>query len=186
MNECEYVFNQTAYERKRNGRGDFNKKRQGGRTIHFPSDNLSRKEKQKLNGEVSNYNLEGRVAWKVFCKWPEDIQREYYARMDQRFNPTAQMFAEAFETSAAAVIQQRRKIGCAFGKKGRKVSDVRGFHEWLYPAEKADTFKEIIESFSETEKEEEQKEPETNAAALYALLTSLAGTGAKMTIELTL
>ena len=36
MKDAEYLFRQTEKERKRIGRGDFNKKRQGGKQIRFP------------------------------------------------------------------------------------------------------------------------------------------------------
>ena len=46
MTDAEYLFRQTSKERKRNGIGDFHKKRGGGKVVRFPSDHLSRKEKK--------------------------------------------------------------------------------------------------------------------------------------------
>ena len=52
MTDEAFVFNQTVRERKATGYGAYHKKRKGGRTIRFPSDNLSRRERQQMNGEV--------------------------------------------------------------------------------------------------------------------------------------
>lgn len=51
MTDEEYLFRQTEIERKRIGYGDRNKKRQGGRYVRLPSDNLSRKERNAMNHE---------------------------------------------------------------------------------------------------------------------------------------
>ena len=51
MNDAEYLFKQTSSERKRIGRGDYNKKRQGGKAIRFPSDHLTKKEIEAMSGE---------------------------------------------------------------------------------------------------------------------------------------
>ena len=43
MTDEEFIFRQISAERKRIGRGDFNKKRKGGRFVRLPSDNLTKK-----------------------------------------------------------------------------------------------------------------------------------------------
>ena len=77
MTDAEFVFNQTSAERKRNGRGAFNKVRQGGKYVRFPSDGLSRKEKAKLNGEVVKYSFVAPLKWEEFRAMPKDIQQNY-------------------------------------------------------------------------------------------------------------
>jgi hypothetical protein len=56
MTDEAFVFNQTVRERKAIGYGAYHKKRKGGRTIRFPSDNLSRRERQQMNGEVVSFD----------------------------------------------------------------------------------------------------------------------------------
>lgn len=56
MTDEAFVFNQTIRERKVTGYGAYHKKRKGGRTIRFPSDNLSRKERQQMNDEVFSFD----------------------------------------------------------------------------------------------------------------------------------
>lgn len=194
-----YVFKQTVSERKRNGIGGYSKKRRGGRVIRFPSDNLSRKERNKMNGEVSSYGMKSPVAWAVFKKWPRDIQIEYFKRLDEEYNPNSEQYAELFGTTQPAVIQHRRnKLGIGFGKRGRKKADPAKWNEFLHGKtdEMPDACVEPIQASVETninapeEGREDLKETAKgtglNNAALYALLTSLAGSGAKLTIEVTL
>ena len=56
MTDEAFVFNQIVRERKATGYGAYHKKRKGGRTIRFPSDNLSRRERQQMNGEVISFD----------------------------------------------------------------------------------------------------------------------------------
>lgn len=58
MTDERFVFQQTNRERAAAGRGDRCKKRQGGKYVRLPSDNLTEKEKRAMNGEVKTYNVQ--------------------------------------------------------------------------------------------------------------------------------
>jgi hypothetical protein len=178
MTDEAYLFKQISCERKRNARGDHNKVRGGGRIVRFPSDNLTRKEKKQLSGEVKTYQMNEPVAWKTFCKWPVEMQTEYLKRLDGLYRPTAAMYAELFGTTASAVAQHRQKIKCQAGRYWGG-ADRKGFAAFCDPK------REETEQ-AEKPKGETASSENLTAASLYALLSALQGSGARLTIEVTI
>lgn len=76
MTDEAFVFNQTVRERKATGYGAYHKKRKGGRTIRFPSDNLTRRERQQMNGEFFPLTLANSTRRRNFrCFRPNTKQR---------------------------------------------------------------------------------------------------------------
>lgn len=172
MNDEEYLFNLTASERKRNGLGTFNEVRQGGRNVRLPSDKLSRKELAKMSEECKTYPMNAPVAWATFKTWPADIRREYFKTLDERYSPTAQMYAEMFGTSAWCVYDMRKTLKYPLGRTAKKEhGDWANFASTTQPAEIQPA---------------EVKAELNNAENIAALLRLLQGTGAKLTIEVTL
>ena len=51
--------------------------------VRMPSDSLSRKERQGLNGEVTTYNIGKPMTWEEYNALPEDIQTMYRKRHGQ-------------------------------------------------------------------------------------------------------
>lgn len=78
MNDIEYMLKRDQREKKSQGRGIYAKK--GGsrsKACRLPSDNLTKKELLKMNGEVVSYNLKGKMEWKQVLKMPKDLAKEY-------------------------------------------------------------------------------------------------------------
>ena len=59
MTDEKFVFVSDVAEKKRTARGSHNKRTHCGRggTVRFPSDNMTRKELSKMNGEVKSYRM---------------------------------------------------------------------------------------------------------------------------------
>lgn len=110
MNDAEYLFRQTSAERKRIGRGDFNKKRQGGKQVRLPSDNLSRKEWEKMNGECKTYDMAKPVAWEYFKLWPADLQRSYLLGLGEKFGIGVAHLADMFHISRCSIYNLMNKL----------------------------------------------------------------------------
>lgn len=72
MTDEAFVFNQTVRERKATWYGAYHKKRKGGRTIRFPSDYLSRRERQQMNGEVFSFDPRKFYTAEEFVKLPAE------------------------------------------------------------------------------------------------------------------
>lgn len=199
MTDEAYVFRQTELERKRIGRGDFNKKRQGGRHVRLPSDNLTNKEWKKMNGEIKTYNMNAPVSWKEFRAWPTDIQREYLMTQMKRYNVGTPEFAYMFGVSETHLQRVRKELGIPAPRGGRRgrvdeagwVRFRRGIDEssadLLPPEETAPAEKCEDQTEAPSEKvDETPDELDEGVLRLAALLTALKGTGAKLTIEVTL
>lgn len=170
MTDEEFLFRQTSIERKKIGRGDYSKKRRGGRNVRLPSDHITQKEWKKMNGEVKSYRLNEPVGWEEFKVWPKDIQREYIQTQVDKFGVGTPELAQMLGISAYTLSDLRRELGIP-GKRGGKRKPVG--EEWL--------------AFVGEEPPENQVcPPGSGVNNLAVLLESLRGTGAKIVIEFTL
>lgn len=173
MTDEEYLFKQTERERKRIGRGDYNKKRQGGRYVRLPSDSLSKKEKEERNGMVTSYNMNKPVKWSEFRKWPADIQKEYLEGITAKYGIRSKRIIEMLGCSINTYYRMCDRIGFHTKRGGRTDVDERGWREFL--GEETPVKLTVDEAMFERDK--------TNVANLIA---SLIGTGAELTIKLVL
>ena len=201
MTDEEYIFRQTSAERKRNGRGDFNKKRKGGRFVRLPSDNLTAKEKRAMNSEVTNYNMNAPVAWADFKKWPQDLACEYIRRLEEAYHVRTDDIARMMGIGTWTLQQHRHKLGCPAAAGGkRKPVDRAGWAKFiganefdpteLPPCVFAESSPVVEEKVELPEKKEENPEPikvdNSSIMNIAILLDALKGSGAKLTIEVTL
>lgn len=87
MSDEEFVYRQDIKEKKATGRGAFHKK--GGsksKKCNFPSDYMTRKEKQALNGEVMSYNPNKFYSYAEFKQLPMEYQIKYINSLLLRYN----------------------------------------------------------------------------------------------------
>lgn len=139
MTDAEYLFKLTERERKRNARGAKNKIKGGGGAVRLPSDNLTKKEREAMNGETVTYL--GIKTWNRGRNLPD-------AAGWQRF-----------------------------------ISKVGGEEEKAAPEEAAPeplTIHDECEAFAREQAEQ------IDAERIAGMLRALIGTGAKVTIEVTL
>lgn len=68
----------------------------------LPSDFMTNKEKQQLNGEVITMDMNKPVAYKAFKLWPADLQKEYLEKLVKEFgvsiNSVAKMMGAPFSS----------------------------------------------------------------------------------------
>ena len=95
MNDAEYLFRQTEIDRKRSSYGDKHKKRQGGRTVRFPSDHLTKKEKEAMNGEVVTYKDKPFYSKEEFQELPDDLQIKWINSVINRYDASIRAISEA-------------------------------------------------------------------------------------------
>ena len=89
MTDPEYLFRQTEKERKKLGYGDKHKKRGGGKTVRFPSDYLTKKERDAMNGEIKTYKKKEFYTWEEFKALPDDLQLKWVNSIINRFGCSA-------------------------------------------------------------------------------------------------
>lgn len=97
MDEAEKIFNQTSYERKRTGYGAYHKK--GGcksKRCSLPSDRLTAKEKEALNGELTTFKLGAPMDWHTFKCMPADLQYDYLKCLRDKYEGRDKDIAEMF------------------------------------------------------------------------------------------
>lgn len=124
MTDEEYVFRSECADRKRVARGSFNKRSHSGKggRVKMPSDYMTKKERDKMNGEVQSYNLNSPMKWAQFKRMPDDIKREYLSAIISKYNPQQAALAEMFGISRNTVCNMFRELGIPF--RGN-VSEVR-------------------------------------------------------------
>ena len=78
LSDEEYVFRQDIREKKSAGRGIYAKKNGSkSRKCTLPSDNLTKRQREKMNGEAMTYDLKKFYSWEAFKSLPVHIQVEY-------------------------------------------------------------------------------------------------------------
>lgn len=138
-----------------------------------------------LNGEVTTYKLNKPVKWATFKKWPGDIRREYIIGLQNKYGASSSMLYKMFGVSQGTYFKEMQRLNIVSGLKP--------------PKEKA-----AWEAFLATAEPEPEETEKPNASApivrmdkdgisfapsfdpVVEMIRSLRGTGAKITIEVTL
>lgn len=213
MTDPEYLFKQTEIERKRIGRGDRNKKRGGGRYVRLPSDNMTKKEREAMNGEIKTYKVKEFYTWKEFEALPDDLQLKWVNSIINRygcsvgaistilFGKSRTMLSGYMGSKGLTKYINKSPMG---RKAGREAMDklAQAFKEWsatqvtcydpnIITGAKNDEIEPQNDEVEENVLEEAPELPKSVAGKadlhnIALLLQSLAGTGAKLTIEVTL
>ena len=120
MNDEKYVFITDCADKKRTARGIHNKRTHNGKggKVLFPSDYLTRKEREAMNGEVKTYVLNRPMRWKEFKMLPDDVRREYIENLQKRFDVQQKDLAAMFGVSVQTVGLETKKLGIKFPHRG--------------------------------------------------------------------
>lgn len=201
MTDEEYIFRQTEIERKKLGYGDRHKKRGGGRYVRLPSDHMTKKEREAMNGEVTTYTMNRPITKAELYRWPTEIQREYLQGLVDKFHPEQAYLATMLGVSKPVVCRMLKDLGVTTDRRGPNTGtpmDKDGWKRFIggeEPQEKPEI--QPVEVKTEPEitvapppipvaTKEERPTVKCDLHNIALLLQSLAGTGAKLTIEVTL
>ena len=199
MTDEEFLFRQTERERKRNGRGDFSKKRQGGRHVRLPSDNMSAKERKAMNGECKTYQMNFPAKYEEFKTWPDEVKKLYLCNILAKYGVSQKQIADMMGCGQKSISRTMQNLKIKpLNKKGnrrteeelaawgrflaRKVEE----QETKCAVEKPERKENEQEKIAETPTEEPTKRLDIDTNNLAVLLGLMRGSGAKVTIELTL
>lgn len=199
MNDAEYLFKQISAERKRNGYGDYHKKRQGGRQVRLPSDHYTKKELAAMSSEVTSYNLSAPTQWHEFITWPKDLQVEYIQRLEEAYNAKNEDIAGMLDVSKSCYRKYKNSLGLKSKAGHGKPLDQDGWAKFIGANEfdpeiiiekKSESSPVVEEKVELPEKKEEKQEPvkidHSSIMNIAILLDALKGSGAKLTIEVVL
>lgn len=118
MTDEKYVFISDCADKKRTARGIHNKRTHTGKggKVRFPSDYLTRKEREAMNGDVKTYSLNRPMLWKAYKSMPDEIQMEYFRALIEKHGGTQQKLSAMFGVSAETVRLEARKFNVKFGR----------------------------------------------------------------------
>lgn len=123
MEDEKYVYLQDIKEKKSTGRSAHNRRTHAGKggAVRFPSDFMTRKEKNAMNGEVKSYKLNSPMDWGQFKKLPDDLQKIYVKLLRDRFRvPDFIMAEEMFKITKTSLSRAFRDMGLGEGGAGAK------------------------------------------------------------------
>ena len=87
MKDETYAFIEDVKERKSTARGAIHKKNGSkSKKCTLPSDYLTKKEREKMNGEVKNWNMNTFYTWDEFKEMPDDLKPAYISTISQKYN----------------------------------------------------------------------------------------------------
>ena len=135
MKDEEYVYRQgvkeaasiarsARYRRTHNGKG--------GR-VRFPSDNMTTKERNAMNGEVRSYRLNDPMSWSEFKSMPDDIKVTYIKLLREKFNPFDSAIADMMGINKMSFSQEIKRLGLGHGTKhggNRTWNEKEAFYAW--------------------------------------------------------
>ncbi len=134
MKDEEYVFRQDVKEKASTARSARYKRTHNGKSgrVKFPSDNLSRKEINAMNGEVKSYRLNEPMKWAEFRAMPDDLKVSYINAIRAKFHVPDNEIAGMFGVDRVTVGKWFRCLGLGLGKSagGKKPWDKEGFLAW--------------------------------------------------------
>lgn len=128
-----------AIEKKRVARCSHNKRSHCGKggSVRFPSDYMSKKEKEAMNGEMKSYNLNKPITWTDLRAMPKDLQITYIKKLRNNYDVPDAILAESFGISQSYISQFLASLGLGSGlnagakRKGwRKSEKAKRFYAW--------------------------------------------------------
>lgn len=132
MTDAAYTFNQTVSERKSAGTGTHHKVVHKYTGVKLPSDYLTAKERNALNGEMVSVNMNRPIKFSEFKKLSADMKKEYMESLIRRFsvpkNRISQMMGVSYWSLYTLLKEANIEIKPApFGTKW----DEAGWNAWV-------------------------------------------------------
>ena len=102
------------------GRGPFF----GPKTCKLPSDGLTKKQLQELNGKVETYQMKTPTKYETFMKWPEDLQRQFIKNILDKYGKPNYVIQKCLGVCEVTAAKTRKRLGippappgCRLGSK---------------------------------------------------------------------
>lgn len=132
MSEITDMFYDECADRKRTARGAFNKRTHNGKRgrVKFPSDYLSKKEKNKMNGEIKVYKMNEPITYAEFKEYPDDLKKQYVNNLREKFDVSDTAIAEMMGVNNRTLSKLLNIIHASGGRRGSRKADCEGFEKW--------------------------------------------------------
>lgn len=134
MTDEKYTFVTDVAEKKRTARGAFNKRTHNGKRggVKFPSDYMTKKEKNKMNGECKTYIMNAPITYAEFKKYPDDLKKQYVRKLRDMFDVPDTAIAEMMSVNHKTLRALLVKLGIPGGRRGSRRADYEGFEKWKH------------------------------------------------------
>ena len=111
MNDVEFILKEDIKEKKRTGSG-YRYKKNGSKSkkCSLPSDHLSKKEIEKMNGECKVYNLNKPMNYSNFCAMPVDLQIKYLETLRVKFGANQTDISKMMGVADTTLASHRAKF----------------------------------------------------------------------------
>ena len=111
MNDVEFILKEDIKEKKQAGRGYYHKKNGSkSKKCHLPSDSLSKKEIEKMNGECKVYNLNKPMNYSNFCAMPVDLRIKYLEMLRDKFGANQTEISKMMGVADTTLASHRAKF----------------------------------------------------------------------------
>lgn len=122
MTDEKFLFVTDCADKKRTARGIYNKRTHNGKggKVRFPSDNLTRKELDAMNGEVVSYKLNEPMTWAEFKALPDNIKKTYIKLLREKFDVPDSRIAAMLKIDRHYFYDKTAELGLSIGEhRGR-------------------------------------------------------------------
>lgn len=133
MTDEEYIFRTDTAEKKRTARGSFNRRTHAGKggRVRMPSDYMTKKERDAMNGEVQSYNLSKPMKWEQFKLLTDDIKREYITSIVSKYDPQQSAISQMLNVAPNTLHVLCKRLGITFRHSGCDKSRNDAFWAWV-------------------------------------------------------
>lgn len=134
MKDETYLFISDSKEKKSVARSACKRVTHGG-PVRLPSDYMTKKELNAMNGEVITYPMNDPLTWAEFKKLPDDIKCLYIKAVVQRYDVPIASIAEMFGVHHTHLRKELHRIGFAQENRGRRAwakDDKEAFYAWAH------------------------------------------------------
>lgn len=136
MDDITYEFMQDCRDKKVTARSARSTRTHNGKrgAVKFPSDYLTKKEREAMNGKVETYRLNEPMTWKEFKQLPEDLMKDYIKAIREKFNAPDNYIAEMMGVTHGCLGGYIKALGMSRGRNyvGRNTWDRERFLAWSH------------------------------------------------------
>ena len=134
MSDEKYELMQDTREKAITARSAHNTRTHCGKggAVKFPSDNLTKKEREAMNSECKSYRMNDPMTWEQFKAMPDDLKVIYIKALRNKYNVPDTYIANMFGVVNSAASKLFNDLGLGVGKSrsGRCKWDKDGFLTW--------------------------------------------------------
>lgn len=137
MTDEKFEFIKDCREKKHTARSARNARTHCGKggAVKFPSDSMTKKEREAMNGKCVSYRMNSPIAWEEFKTWPKEHQETYIKLLRKKYGVPDKYIAEMMGVNRPQFCKLIVSIGLGQGKSAGGTLrsgkwDQEGFYAW--------------------------------------------------------